>query len=61
MKDIRGLLGFKVGGTTSNMLVSMLACMAQLLDVSLRAVTRIEYLWATVIPIRSIGDASTSV
>ena len=38
------LLGLRVGGTTSNMFVSISACMAQLLDVSLRAVTRIEYL-----------------
>ena len=56
-----GLLGFRAGGTTSNMVVSMSACTTQLLEVSLRAVTRTEYLWATVIPTTSIGDASTSV
>ena len=44
---------------TSNMVVSILVCATQLLDVSLRAVTRTEYLWATVILIRSVGDGST--
>ena len=35
-------LGFSAGGTVSNMSVSMFAWIAQLADVSLRAVTRIE-------------------
>ena len=48
-------------GTVSNMSVSMLAWIAQFAEVSLRAVTRIEYRWATVIEMRSIGDSSTSV
>ena len=39
----------------------MFAWMAQFADVSLRTVTRMEYLCATVMPIRSIGDSSTSV
>ena len=43
------------------MSVSMLAWMAQLDDVSLRAVTRIEYRCATVTVGRSIGNSSTSV
>ena len=35
--------------------------MAQLLEVSFRAVTKTEYLWATEIVIKSVGDSSTSV
>jgi hypothetical protein len=57
----KDVLGFKVGGTTSNMSVSMLAWITQLEEVSLRAVTRIEYRWATVRAIKSIGYSSTSV
>lgn len=37
-----GLLGFRVLGTLSNMVVSMLACMAQFDEVSFLAVTRTE-------------------
>lgn len=55
------VLGFKAGGTTSNMSVSMLAWIAQLEEVSLRAVTRTEYRCATVRAIKSIGYSSTSV
>ena len=58
---ICNVLGFKSGGTVSNILVSMFAWMAQFADVSLRAVTRMEYLCATVRLMRSIGDSSTSV
>ena len=43
------------------MTVSMLAWIAQLEQVSLRAVTRIEYRCATVRAIKSIGYSSTSV
>ena len=58
--------GLSASGTVSNMSVSMLAWMAQFAEVSLHAVTRIEYRWATVIEyrwatvieIRSIGDSS---
>ena len=57
----KDVLGFKVGGTVSNMSVSMLAWIAQLEQVSLRAVTRIEYRCATVTAIKSIGYSSTSV
>jgi len=55
------VLGIKAGGTVSNISVSIFAWMAQLADVSFRAVTRMEYLCATVMVIRSIGDSSTSV
>lgn len=44
----------------SNAVVSIFAWMAQFADVSLHTVMRMEYLCATVMPIRSIGDSSTS-
>ena len=61
MNRSEDILGWRAGGTVSNMSVSMLAWIAQLDDVSLRAVTRIEYRCATVTVSRSIGNSSTSV
>ena len=55
------VLGLSAGGTVSNMSVSMFAWMAQFDDVSLRAVTRMEYRCATVTESRSMGDSSVSV
>lgn len=55
------ILGFRAGGTVSNMSVSMLAWMAQFDEVSLRAFTRTEYRCATVTLRRSMGAGSISV
>jgi len=55
------VLGFRLGGTVSNMSASMLAWMAQFAEVSLRAVTRTEYRCATVTLIKSVANSSTSV
>ena len=49
------LLGFKAGGTSSNISVSMFAWIAQFVEVSLRAVTSTEYRCATVMLNKSVG------
>ena len=54
------LLGLRSSGTVSNMSVSIFAWIAQFAVESFKAVTRIEYRWATVSDSRSTGISSVS-
>jgi hypothetical protein len=54
-------LGWRSGGILSNIAVSIFAWITQLNEVSFLAVTSTEYLCATVMLSKSIGDCCTSV